>query len=226
MLNSIASPSPLSTSVLLSQFVSPFSSLFLLLPYKRQLPGQEAGGVEKAAVCFWECFDIRPAIPPVRKAGCCSCHVQETSLSVFCGQNQGQSESSSVSWCHSWTLNTCLLNWLVTIPRLSPEAAELIPRKKEAEARSHKLRERLENWYRNPQFLATEVPLRHFQLLLICSLLRLGSWASLSQTLKGKGKRVGGSCEVSISVCPRHLEPNPTGYGEVLYILCYSSKAE
>lgn len=49
--------------------------------------------------------------------------------------------------------------------------------------------------------------MRHFQLLLIISLLRLGSWASLAQTLEGKEKRVVSSCEMSISVCARHLDP-------------------
>lgn len=110
-----------------------------------------------------------------------------------------------VSWCRSWMLTpvywTDSSQYQSSVQRL--QSSHQGRRKLKLGAMSLEREWR----YRNPQLLVTEVPLRCFQLLLISSLLRLDSWASLSQTLEGKGKGVGGSCEVSISVCPRHLNP-------------------
>lgn len=209
-------------SVLLSQLVSPFSSLFLLLPYKRQLPGQEEW--RKLLFAFWECFDIRPEIP----------HSQEDWLLQL---SYSGDILVSVLWSKSrpeWIFqgllvpqlnaNTCLLNWFITIPRFSPEAAEFTPRKKEAEARSHELRERMEiqksptfsNWGAIEMFSTAfnQLPTETGLLGLIISdsgRERKGSWG----LLWGK--------HLSVS---QALEPNPTGYGEVLHILHYSNKTE
>lgn len=50
----IASPSHFSTPVLVSQLSVHFSSVFLLFPYRRQLPGPDTGevdGYEEAVIC-------------------------------------------------------------------------------------------------------------------------------------------------------------------------------